>query len=250
MTCAMQPEEYRKMAEVEDRMWYYCALHQHVARCLVTSRLPPDAEVLDAGCGTGGLLRHLHAARPAWRLSGLDLSSLACQLARERTEAKIAEGSVDQLPFANESFSAITSCDVLCQMERPADALREFIRCLKPGGVVVLTMPAYQWLFSYHDRQVANLRRYSARELKELLQTAGLKTIYSSYWNTLPFPLAVLRRKMFPPSDPTSDVRLYPVPLEVMFNGMMAIERSWLRMGGRLPFGSTVLVVGRKPDNA
>jgi len=246
----MQSEEYRKMAEVEDRMWYYRALHRHVTRCLVASGLPANAEVLDAGCGTGGLLRHLHTALPAWRLSGLDLSPLACQLARERTAAEIAESTVTQLPFANSRFSAITSCDVLCQVERPEDALREFVRCLKPGGVVVLTMPAYQWLFSYHDRQVANLRRYNSSGLKELLRTAGLKPAYCTYWNTLPFPLAVLRRKIFPPSAPSSDVRLYPAPFEAMFNAMMAIEQGWLRAGGRLPYGSTVLAVGRKPDNA
>ncbi len=246
----MQPDEYRKMAEVEDRMWYYRALHRHVARSLVASGLSADAAILDAGCGTGGLLRHLRAEQPTWRLSGVDLSSLACELARERTGAEITESSITRLPFANASFSAITSCDVLCQVEQPPAALREFVRCLKPGGVVVLTMPAYQWLFSYHDQQVANLRRYTGHGVKELLQTAGLQPIWSSYWNTLPFPLAVLRRKIFPPADPTSDVRLYPVPLEAMFNTMMAIEHAWLSTGGRLPYGSSVLLVGRKPDHA
>lgn len=242
----MQPEEYRKMAEVEDRMWYYRALHRHVAHRLRTGGLPTGAAVLDAGCGTGGLLRHLHKVQPAWQLSGLDFSPLACKLARTRTTANIADGSVGQLPFADESFDAITSCDVLCQVERPDAALREFLRCLKPGGLVVLTMPAYQWLFSYHDRQVANLRRYTGRSLNDLLTAVDLDPCYGSYWNTLPFPLAVLRRKIFPPTDPASDVRLYPAPLEAMFNAMMAIEQVWLGAGGRLPFGSTILAVGRK----
>ncbi len=245
----MQPEEYRKMAEVEDRMWYYRALHRHVARALA-DKLGPDATVLDAGCGTGGLLRHLQRMQPSWRLSGVDLSSLACAISRERTNATIAESSVTQLPFANESFQAITSCDVLCQVAQPEVALGELARCLKPGGVVVLTMPAYQWLFSYHDSQVANLRRYTRNGVKDILQATGLQPVWSSHWNTLPFPLAVLRRKIFPPAAPTSDVRLYPAPLEAMFNAMMAIEHAWLSAGGRLPFGSSVLVVARKPDHA
>lgn len=245
----MQPEEYRKMAEVEDRMWYFRALHRHVARCLMAGRLPVDSTVLDAGCGTGGLLRYLQTSQSGWRLCGVDLSPLACQSARERTTASITESSVTQLPFANESFAAITSCDVLCQVKQPEKALREFFRCLRPGGVAVLTMPAYQWLFSYHDRQVANLRRYSVRGVKELLRAAGLEPACSTYWNTLPFPLAVLRRKIFPAAKPASDVRLYPAPLEAMFNAMMAIEHGWLQAGGRLPFGSTVLVVGRKPGH-
>jgi len=231
-------------------MWYYRALHRHVARSLVSAGLPSSAAILDAGCGTGGLLRHLHAVQPAWQLSGVDMSPLACQLASKRTGATIVEGSVTHLPFATESFSAITSCEVLCQIERPETALREFVRCLRPGGVVVLTMPAYQWLFSYHDRQVANLRRYAASEVQELLRNAGLQPTYGSYWNSLPFPLAVLRRKLFPPRNPASDVRLYPAPLELMFNATMAIEHNFLRAGLLLPFGSSILAVGVKPARA
>ena len=243
----MQPDEYRKMAEVEDRMWYYRALHRHVARTL-RNAIGPGAAVLDAGCGTGGLLRHLHTVGPSWQLSGLDISPLACQLTRERTGTEIAEGSVIKLPFADGMFDAITSCDVLCQVEHPEAALREFRRCLRPGGVVVVTMPAYQWLYSYHDRQVANLRRYTAKCLTQLFRDASIQPVHYTYWNALPFPLAVLRRKLFPPRDPTSDVRLYPAPLEFMFNAMMALEHGWLSAGGRFPYGSSVLVVGRKPD--
>ena len=80
----MQPDEYRKMAGVEDAMWYYRALHRHVGRSLGAA-LPAAARVLDAGCGTGGLLRRLREARPQWTLTGLDFSPLACELARERT---------------------------------------------------------------------------------------------------------------------------------------------------------------------
>ena len=220
------------------------------SRALDTARLPSNASVLDTGCGTGGLLRHLQTVQPTWRLSGLGFSLEAAQLARVRTTAEITVGSVQQLPFADECFDAITSCEVLCQVLDPAEALREFSRCLKPGGLVVLMMPAYQWLFSYHDRQVANLRRDSRREVRTLMLTAKLPPTSSTYWNTLPFPLAVLRRKIFPPADPTSDVRLYPAPLEAMFNAMMASEHIWIHAGGHLPFGSSVLVVARKPDHA
>lgn len=246
----MQPDEYRKMAEVEDRMWYYRALHRHVTRSLRTAGLPADAAVLDAGCGTGGLLRQLRAAQSGWRLSGTDLSPLACQLARERSGAEIVEGSVAQLPFVDASLDAVVSCDVLCQVEQPATALREFARCLKPGGNVVLTMPAYQWLYSYHDRQVANLRRTTCHEMRGLLDAGGFRPTFATYWNTLPFPLAVLRRKFFSPANPTSDVRLYPAPLEFMFGAMMALEHGWLSAGGRLPYGSSMLMVGRKTGHA
>lgn len=241
----MSPDEYRKMAEVEDAMWYYRALHRHVARSL-SRQLGPDATVLDAGCGTGGLLRRLHEARPAWKLTGLDFSPLACELARERTGGEVVPGSVAALPFADASFHAVVSCDVVCQVTDPAQAVREFSRVLKPDGVVVLTMPAYQWMYSYHDKEVGNLRRYTRGEVNALLRAGGFTVATSTYWNTLPFPLAVLRRKIFPPTAPTSDVVLFPAPVEAIGNGLMALEHAWLGLGAPLPFGSSVLTVARK----
>ena len=241
----MQPDEYRKMAEVEDAMWYYRALHRHVARSLA-AHLPVEARVLDAGCGTGGLLRRLHEARPAWRLTGLDFSPLACELARARTGGEVVQGSIANLPFADGAFDAVASCDVVCQVADPARALQEFHRALKPGGIAVLTMPAYQWLFSYHDREVGNLRRYTRRGLNALVRAAGLTVVSSTYWNTLPFPLAVLRRKVLPPAAPASDVGHFPPWLESSFTGLMALEHGWLGLGGRLPYGSSVLTVARK----
>lgn len=242
----MQPAEYRKMAGTEDSMWYYRALHRHVVRSLGRELPAAPAQVLDAGCGTGGLLRRLHEAQPAWRLTGLDFSPLACELARERTGGEILQGSITALPFAEATFDAITSCDVVCQVTDPRQAVGEFYRCLKPGGVAVLTMPAYQWMYSYHDREVGNLRRYTRGEVNALLGGAGFRIASSTYWNMLPFPLAVLRRKILPPPASASDVGLFPAPLEAGFNGLMAVEHAWLRLGALLPFGNSVLTVARK----
>jgi len=242
----MQPDEYRKMAEVEEGMWYYRALHSHVCRSLARYLRAPTVRLLDAGCGTGGLLRALHTAQPTWQLTGLDFSPIACERARARTAGEVVQGSIAAVPFATDQFDAVTSCDVVCQVTDPAQALREFHRCLKPGGTLVITMPAYQWLYSYHDREVGNLRRYSRRELNALLVGAGFGVVHSTYWNALPFPLAVLRRKIFPPAAARSDVSAFPPWLEACFNGLMALERGWFALGGRFPFGTSVLTVARK----
>jgi SAM-dependent methyltransferase len=245
----VQPDEYRKMAKVEDAMWYYRALHRHVERNLSRRLAGAAPAVLDAGCGTGGLLRHLRGKHPAWQLTGLDFSPLACELARSRTEASVVEGLVTQLPFSDGTFDAVVSCDVLCQIADPGQALREIQRCLKPGGVVVLTMPAYQWMYSYHDREVGNLRRYNCGEVGAEMRGAGLAVVYNTYWNMLPFPLAVLRRKVFPPAESASDVRVYPAPVEAAFNGLMALEHAWLDMDFRLSIGNSVLTVGQKSSH-
>lgn len=227
-------------------MWYYRALHRHVIRCLSSRFQSATVRVLDAGCGTGGLLRRLHQAQPAWQLTGLDFSPLACELARERSGAEILPGSIANLPFTEATFDAVVACDVVCQVADPARAISEFHRCLKPDGLVVLTMPAYQWMYSYHDRTVGNLRRYTRGDVHALLAGAGFTVVRDTYWNTLPFPLAVLRRKVFRPAMPTSDVGLFPAPVDAIFNALMALEHAWLGSGGRLPFGNSVLTVGRK----
>jgi ubiquinone/menaquinone biosynthesis C-methylase UbiE len=248
----MEPDEYRKMAATEDSLWYYRALHRHVVRSLGAVLPVAQARVLDAGCGTGGLLRRMRAAQPQWALTGVDVSPLAVELAQQYTGGAASagtdakQGSVEALPFAGEEFDAVVSCDVLCQVEEPEKALREFHRVLRPDGFVVLTMPSYQWMYSYHDREVGNLRRYSRREVASLLREAEFEIVRDTYWNTLPFPLAVLRRKVFTPSAPTSDVKPFPAPVDAVFSALMALEHAWLGAGARFPFGNSVLTVARK----
>jgi ubiquinone/menaquinone biosynthesis C-methylase UbiE len=240
--------EYRLLAELEDRLWHFEALHDHVRRALTKQQLPPNAKLLDAGCGTGGLLRRLAKWFPSAQLRGLDVAPLAVQLARERTTCPIEEGSVTALSFPGASFDAITSIDVLYHLEKPADALREFARCLKPGGLVVINVPAYRWLWSYHDDAVNSHHRFTRSEIKTLLRDAGLQPVYATYWNTLLFPAIVLRRKLLPaPRDGSSDVREYSPFVSAILRTLLATERLWLKTGLTLPFGTSVFAVARRP---
>ena len=248
----MEADEYRKLAEVEDAMWYFRALHGHVEHELAQTLRRSAAAVLDAGCGTGGLIRRLMARRPAWRWTGVDLSPLACELARQRggQTVEIKEASVTALPFAEGVFDAVVSADVLYHVDDDEGALREFFRVLRPGGAVVINVPAYRWLWSYHDEAVHSRRRYGRREMIAKLTAAGFTGVQATHWNTLPFPLVVARRKLFPAPRDGSDVRLFAPPVEAGFNAAMAVERAWLSGVGRLPFGSSILAVARKPGTA
>jgi SAM-dependent methyltransferase len=243
----MELAEYHKMAEVEDRMWYFRSLRAHVRRALWRRLGGGPGAVLDAGCGSGGLLRHLEARAPHWRLSGIDLSPVACELARRRCRAPVREGSVTTLPFAASIFDAIVAADVLYELDAPGAALAEFARCLRPGGWIVVNVPAYRWLWSYHDVAVHTRRRFVRREVGALLRDAGFAVELNTHWNALPFLLLVARRKLFARPADTSDVKLYPAPLEWFFRGLMAVEHGWLRLGGRWPWGSSILAVGRRP---
>ncbi len=241
----MEPAEYRKMAGVEDAMWYYRALHAHLRRELAARLGGQAARVLDAGCGSGGLIRRLAAAEPAWHWTGVDVSPLACELARSRCPADIREASVTALPFPDATFDAVVSADVLYHVEDDGAALRELRRVLRPGGIVVLNVPAHRWLWSYHDVATHACRRYTRGELLGKLQAAGFVGARATHWNALLLPLLVVRRKLLPAPRGGSDVGLFPAPVEAGCNAAMALERAWLGRVGRLPFGSSLLAVGR-----
>ena len=244
----MNTDEYLKLAEVEDHMWFFRSLHAHMERELARA-LPAgrEARVLDAGCGTGGLMLRLRERHPTWTWSGVDLSPLACELARQRTGGDVREASLVALPFGDGEFDAVVSADVVCQMDNPAVALAEFFRVLRPGGMAAINMPAYRWLWSYHDEAVQNQRRYTRREVRALLAEAGFRGVQATHWNALPFPLIVARRKLFRPAGGTSDVRLHSAPVELGFRAAMALEHAWLRVGGHWAWGTSIMAVGRKP---
>lgn len=233
-------------------MWWFRGLHGNLAAVL--ARAGPDKDgadagpVLDAGCGTGGLLRRLAAAMPGGRLVGLDRDPVACRETRRRWDGPVVLGSVDRLPFADASLAAIVSADVLCHAGvDEAAAMREAHRCLKGNGAYVLNLPAYGWLFSDHDRAVDNARRYTRASLTAALRDAGFADVRATYWNTILFPLMVARRKLWPGGTATSDVGLAPAPVERLFTALVGLERRWLAAGGSLPFGGSVLAIAMKP---
>ena len=243
----MDEAEYHKLAAVEDRMWYFRSLHGHFHRLLRRRLGGGPCDLLDAGCGTGGMIRRLESREPAWRITGIDRSPLACQLARGRCRAPIVEGSVTALPMGATSFDAILSADVLYELDEPAAALREFHRCVRPSGWVVINVPAYRWLWSYHDVAVHTKHRFVRAEVARLLNAAGFAVELNTHWNALMLPLIAARRRLFARRGDTSDVKLSPAPVETVLRGVMGLEHAWLRLGGRWAWGSSILAVGRKP---
>lgn len=242
----MDPAEYHKMAAVEDDMWFYQVLHAHVNRCL--SRYLSDAPVhlLDAGCGTGGMMRRIGPKHPAWRWTGVDNSPLACRLARERCAAEVVEADLTALPFSDGSFAAVTSTDVLYHIDDDRKALAEMARVLCPGGLVVVNVPAHPWLWSYHDVAVHGRRRYSRRDLEGKLLAAGLELIAVTHWNALLLPLIYVRRRLLPPPKSGSDVHAYPRVLNNLLKGCGLVETAMIRGLGGLPAGSSLLAVAKK----
>ena len=239
----MERSEYDKLNAVEDEMWWFDGSHANLLTAFREGAAGlPAGTVLDAGCGTGGFLAKLARELPSWQPIGLDADSGACRAARTKSRRPVCAGSANALPFADRSLAAIFSADVLCH--RNVDegrALADFHRCLATGGLLVLNLPSYQWLLSAHDRAVHNVRRYTQRRLRALLLGAGFARIRTTHWNSILFPLMVLRRLAAGASHETSDVMPFPAPIESAFRGIMRVENLLLRRGFRLPYGGSIL---------
>jgi SAM-dependent methyltransferase len=218
-------------------MWWFRGLHANLIQALAPAGGTP---ILDAGCGTGGLLARL-AGRAAY---GIDIEPLAARLAHEKSRMPVCVASVDRLPFQASSFGAIVSADVLAHdLVAEPEAVAEALRCLRPGGIYVVNLPAYGWLASDHDRRVRQSRRYTRRRVRRLLEEAGFASVKTTYWNTILFPLMALRRLLLPGGG---DVRPYPDLVNALFGAAVALENRLIRLGLSLPFGGSVLAVGVK----
>jgi SAM-dependent methyltransferase len=187
--------------------------------------------VLDAGCGTGGLLAKIAADRPQATVVGLDADQPACERAAAKSARPVCRGSVNALPFADTSLSAIFSADVLCHRDvDEQQAMVQFHRCLVPGGILILNLPAYSWMLSRHDAAVYNVRRYTRARIARLLRSAGFRPLYASYF--VLFPIMVITRKLLPDhSENAADVKSYPAPIEALCRVATGFERSLLKRG-------------------
>ena len=234
-------------------MWWYRALHATLLARLERLALPAGARLLDAGCGTGGLLARLSAMRPDLVLHGLEFDAEAAKLAHGKLPPGVGStvqvGTVNALPYVSASFDAVVSADVLCHAGvDEAAALAEFYRCLKSGGSLLLNLPAYQWMASAHDAHVHTMRRYTAGQARAKVAAAGFTTGSGGYWNSLLFPLMLLHRLATRAgSGEGSDVRPFPAWQDRLFFAVTALERLLAGFGLRLPFGGSVWIEARKP---
>ena len=238
----MEANEYALMDAAEADMWWYRALHRRLIRALDGV----DGVVLDAGCGTGGLLRRLTTRRPDLSAFGVDFSSAAAARAATKSGAAVACASVESLPFADDSFDAVVSADVLCHRSlEPATALAEMGRVLRPGGRLVLNLPAYDWLKSAHDARVHTARRSTAGGLRRLLTGLGYTDVRPRYWNSLLLPLMILERKVLARrAGAASDVKPFPPWMDAAFFGVTEIEFA---LGLPMPAGGSVMVTAVAP---
>jgi ubiquinone/menaquinone biosynthesis C-methylase UbiE len=245
----MSPKENDIMRSVEDHYWWYQALRQHVAATIDSAS--PHFSLLDAGCGTGGMLNVVRQKFPAADLAGVDQSTHALELtAARKTGAKLTSASVHELPFPGNSFDFVLSLDVLSSVGLDDSlAVREAHRVLRPAGRLILNVAALEFLKGAHDRAVDANRRYARRQLQALLEGAHFRVERLSYWNaTFTPPIALVRwlsRARSRTDKPRSDFRALPEILNSLFKRVAALELSASRHIS-LPFGTSLFAVARK----
>lgn len=245
----MEHDEYEMMYRAEDHHWWYSGM-----RAITTAVLDRylgrgrALSILDAGCGTGACMEYL---QEYGRVAGIDLAAEAVGFCQDRGLERLGRASIVELPFADASFDLVTSFDVMssCDPEQADRAMGEFARVLRPGGHLLLRLPAYQWLYGRHDELVHTRHRYTRGEVARRLRRRGLVPELTSYANCFLFPLAALKRlkdRLLPPRQACSDVSVTGGWMNPLFGRLLRAEAPWIRRVG-LPFGLTVVALARKP---
>jgi SAM-dependent methyltransferase len=230
----------------EDRHWWYRGRRVVIERVIDDLRLPARAQILDAGCGSG---RNMIELARHGTVTGVELSHTSVQLARERGAGEVVEGSVLEMPFAEGTFDLAASLDVIEHLEDDIAALRELRRVVKPGGSLLVTVPAYQWLWSGHDEVNHHHRRYRRRSLQRAGEQAGWQQVRTTYFNSLLLPAAILLRVLDRFSRKTTesslDLWVPPEPLNWLLERPLTFEAALIGRGGRIPAGLSLLAVFR-----
>ena len=249
----MEERYYEEYFEVEDRHWWFAGRRRIFLRLLDRHLGPAEGRprrVLDAGCGTGTMLRHLaRYGEP----EGMDADARAVELCHQRGLDRVRLVESPPLPWEDGTFDLVTALDVVEHADDDRALLRELARVTRPGGLVLVSVPAFTWLWGPQDEISHHKRRYVARELEQRVRGAGLEPRHVSYFNTLLFPpIAAVRllRPLLPrrSGELRSDFELTkPGRLNDLLGRVFGAEaRAVERL--RLPFGVSILAVAARPD--
>lgn len=240
----MELSEYAQMERQEQNYWWHIG-RREVLKQVLSAQLPPTGhlEVLDVGCGTGINFSWLKQ----WgRVVGLDPSPEALQFCRQhQAYHDLIQGDGAALPFQSQ-FDLITAFDVLEHIPDDLGALQSWYAALNPNGYVFITVPAYQWLFSAHDKALHHQRRYSAKELAYKFEKTGFKIKFISPFFFFTFPMVMLVRLFTKTAQPKTSYVETSSSLSKYLINLSKSEASFLAHGDQLPWGSSILVVAQK----
>ena len=247
----MRGVDYEFLFNIEEHYWWFVAMRRITDTLLHEELRNRNLKILDAGCGTG--INLLHFENAGHWAAGFDFAPEAVAAVRRRDFEKVARASISEIPFPADSFDLAYSFEVIDEVADVDRAVGELYRVLKPGGHLLLRLPAMEWLRSSQDADIGTLHRFTLREIEAMLERAGFTVIRSTYSNCLLFPVVVIRRflKHFGIGSGT-DTK--PLPkglgwLDPVFRSLLSLEAGVLRWNVRIPFGLSVISYAQKPRN-
>jgi SAM-dependent methyltransferase len=241
------------MLELDDRHWWYRGRRRIIRAELDRLSLPAGSRVLDAGCGSGRTLEELGRYGEVF---GVELDPGAAAVARDRGCGEVLIGRLEELPWEDGYFDLITCLDVIEHTPDDRATLRELRRVCRPGGFLLVTVPAYQGLWSTHDVANHHYRRYSRARLRAAALDAGWRLRRMTSFNGLllgpaaAVRLAERRRLRRPVSDHKPDLTLGPDWLNSVLEQPLRLEARWLSRGRTMPAGLSLLAVLENPATA
>jgi SAM-dependent methyltransferase len=241
----------------EDNHWWFATRTWAIEKFLDTIPNKTNLDILDVGCGAGNMIHHL--ARYG-RVRGIEVDARPVKIAQQRGYDVRLGDATQEIPFPDASFDLVTALDVIEHLDADETILREAFRVLRPNGHVLITTPAFQWLWSHNDELNAHKRRYTAKELGEKLNRAGFTETRISYNFFLVFPLAAGMIALKNATGKNADLKshhlhedAYQVDMEpvapalnTILRGVGQVENALLGMTN-LPLGTSLIALGKKP---
>ena len=244
----MEKEAYRQHFDLEENYWWFLGRKKAIRRflhpALAENKDRKPHFILDVGCGTGGMLRFWEAFG---KVLGIDISTEALRYCRMRHRPEtLIQGSALHLPFPDETFDLVASCELLYHRWIPDDlaALQEFCRICRKGGYLLVTDSAFKCLKSAHDQFFYGARRYTKKQLASKVAKSGFSLVRISYTNMTLFPAIYFWRKFL---QDAAGYDLKPLPgfLNRWLSRLIQLEAAWLKYGN-LPFGTSLICLARK----
>ena len=239
----METWAYRELYELEDDHWWFRSRRHVVSALLAREDLPVAPRILDAGCGTG---RNLVEYARLGAVEGVDMSDEAVEFCHQRGFDGVQRSTLEELPFEDGRFDLITATDVIEHIDDDVAVLRELRRVAAPDGRLMITVPAYQWLWTQHDESLHHKRRYTAKRLRASVTAAGWTPRTETYFfmSTLA-PVAAVRalRRVKPAPEGSTDLALTNGTLNRFLDLPAKGEARLIERGRRLPAGVSLGMV-------
>lgn len=240
----MQKYLYQDLYNLEDIHWWHKAKRNLISFFLNQNLKNTGSKILDVGCGTGKNLETFSKFGQVW---GIDNSKEAIIFCRRRGFKNIVKGNIERMPFEKNSFDAITALDVL-EHVNDSEALTEIKRVLRKKGILIITVPAFNWLWSRWDEVLLHKRRYTDKTLRKVLQKNGFKVNKISYsYSFLVLPALIIRgvKKMLYKDYYPSDFKLSNKIINHLLSVVANIEKIFI-INYNIPFGTSLIAIAKK----